>query len=59
MINESVEFKNQVKWFTSLLSKKENVVPLLKLAEKVGATECKQINMAQGAKVTRFIAWRF
>ncbi|MFQ3205876.1 MAG: 23S rRNA (adenine1618-N6)-methyltransferase [Glaciecola sp.] len=59
MINESVEFKNQVTWFTSLLSKKENVAPLLKLAEKRGATECKQISMAQGAKATRFIAWRF
>jgi len=59
MISESIEFKRQVKWFTSLLSKKENVGPLLKLAEKLGATECKTINMAQGAKATRFIAWRF
>ena len=59
MITESVSFKGQVKWFTSLLSKKDNVVPLLTLAEKLGATECKTINMAQGAKATRFIAWRF
>jgi 23S rRNA (adenine1618-N6)-methyltransferase len=59
MINESVDFKKQVKWFTTLLSKKENVAPLLHLAKKLGASECKTINMAQGAKASRFIAWRF
>lgn len=59
MMNESVEFKDQIKWFTSLLSKKDNVAPLVKLAEKLGAIECKTIDMAQGAKASRFIAWRF
>jgi 23S rRNA (adenine1618-N6)-methyltransferase len=59
MMHESVEFKDQIKWFTSLLSKKDNVAPLVKLAEKLGAIECKTINMAQGAKASRFIAWRF
>lgn len=59
MINESVDFKKQVTWFTTLLSKKENVAPLLLLAKKLGASECKTINMAQGAKASRFIAWRF
>ncbi len=59
MINESVEFKKQVMWFTTLLSKKENVAPLLHFAKKLGASECKTINMAQGAKASRFIAWRF
>lgn len=59
MIKESVEFKKQVKWFTTLLSKKENVAPLLLFAKKLGASECKTITMAQGAKTSRFIAWRF
>lgn len=59
MMKESVEFKGQVKWFTSLLSKKENVAPLVKLAKKLGASECETIDMAQGAKASRFIAWRF
>jgi 23S rRNA (adenine1618-N6)-methyltransferase len=59
MIRESVDFKQQVTWFTSLLSKKDNVAPLTKLANAVGATNCKTINMAQGAKASRFIAWRF
>lgn len=59
MIHESVAFKHQVTWFTSLLSKKDNVAPLTKLATSLGATNCKTINMAQGAKASRFIAWRF
>jgi 23S rRNA (adenine1618-N6)-methyltransferase len=59
MMQESLQFKDQIKWFTSLLSKKENVAPLTKIAEKLGATECKTFNMAQGAKASRFIAWRF
>lgn len=59
MLLESAEFKSQVKWFTSLLSKKDNVEPLLKIAEKLGAIECRSINMSQGAKTSRFIAWRF
>lgn len=59
MINESVKFKKQITWFTTLLSKKENVAPLLQFAKKLGANECKTINMAQGAKASRFIAWRF
>ena len=59
MIRESVDFKDQVTWFTSLLSKKDNVAPLTTLAKSVGATNCKTINMAQGAKASRFIAWGF
>ena len=59
MIHESIAFKDQVMWFTSLLSKKDNVAPLTKLAKSLGVTDCKTINMAQGAKASRFIAWRF
>lgn len=59
MIAQSLEFAEQIIWFTSLLSKKDNVEPLLEFAEKLGATECKSIKMAQGAKASRFIAWRF
>lgn len=59
MMQESVSFASQIKWFTTLLSKKDNVRPLVELAKKLGAIECKTINMAQGAKASRFIAWRF
>ncbi len=59
MMKESVQFKQQVGWFTSLLSKKEHIATLSALANSLGAVQCKSINMAQGAKASRFIAWRF
>ena len=59
MMKESVQFKQQVGWFTSLLSKKEHVATLNALANSLGAVRCTCINMAQGAKASRFIAWRF
>ncbi|MCJ8311533.1 MAG: 23S rRNA (adenine(1618)-N(6))-methyltransferase RlmF [Saccharospirillaceae bacterium] len=59
MIKESKDFKNQVTWFTSLLSKAENLKPSIKLINKLGAIEVKQIEMIQGKKITRVLAWRF
>ncbi|MDV7338639.1 23S rRNA (adenine(1618)-N(6))-methyltransferase RlmF [Terasakiella sp. A23] len=59
MIEESVSFKDQVGWFTSLVSKKENLKPLERLVKKSGAREFKIVDMAQGQKVSRFIAWTF
>lgn len=46
-------------WFTSLVSKKENVESLEKSAKKLKATEFKVIPMHQGNKVTRIVCWRF
>lgn len=59
MISESVLFAKNVDWFTSLVSKKENVVPAIDLIKKMGAREHKVVQMAQGNKKSRFIAWRF
>ncbi len=59
MIEQSVEFAEQCLWFTSLVSKKDNLKPLYKLLQQVGAVEVKTVNMAQGQKVSRFIAWSF
>ncbi|NQY27688.1 MAG: 23S rRNA (adenine(1618)-N(6))-methyltransferase RlmF [Piscirickettsiaceae bacterium] len=59
MIEQSVEFADQCLWFSSLVSKKDNLKPLYKILEKVKAVEVKTIDMAQGQKVSRFIAWTF
>jgi len=59
MLKESKKFAQQCKWFTSLVSKAENVKPSLKLLAKLKAVEVKEINMQQGNKVTRVLAWRF
>ena len=59
MAKESVEFAEQVGWFTSLVSKKENVAPLKKLLQKIGAKQVKVVEMSQGQKVSRMLAWSF
>lgn len=59
MIKESEKFKHQVRWFTTLVSKKDNLHPLKKLLERVKAREVQVINMEQGNKVTRLLVWRF
>ena len=59
MIKESKQFASQVRWFTSLVSKAENVKPLSKLANKAGATDVKVIEMTQGKKQTRVLVWTF
>jgi 23S rRNA (adenine1618-N6)-methyltransferase len=59
MINESQKFSEQVMWFTSLVSKSDNVKPLKKLLNQVGAKQVKVISMSQGQKVSRLIAWSF
>ena len=56
---ESSLYRTSSKWFTSLVSKKENVKSLEKSSKKLGATEFKVIPMQQGNKVTRIVAWKF
>ncbi|MGB0897161.1 MAG: 23S rRNA (adenine(1618)-N(6))-methyltransferase RlmF [Flavobacteriaceae bacterium] len=58
MIKQSVAFKEQVKWFTCLVSKKEHLPKLYKQLRKLQATY-KTIDMAQGQKQSRCIAWTF
>lgn len=57
-IKESVLFKTQVGWFTSLISNEDNLKPL-QIELKKSAKEIKIVNMAQGNKKSRILAWRF
>ncbi|MCW1962809.1 23S rRNA (adenine(1618)-N(6))-methyltransferase RlmF [Chryseobacterium viscerum] len=59
MINESALFSSQVLWFTCLVSKKDNLNKLTHFLKKVKAIEVKTIDMAQGQKVSRMLAWTF
>ena len=59
MIKESLEFKNNVFWFTTLVSKKENLPLIYKKLEDIKVSEMKTIDMSQGQKITRVIAWSF
>jgi len=59
MIYESVKYPMQCLWFTTLVSKKDNLKNIYKLLNKVGATAIKTIDMAQGQKASRIVAWTF
>ncbi len=59
MIKESVEFSSQVLWFTSLVSKKDNLHQLTTLLKNLNVPEFKTIDMAQGQKISRILAWTF
>lgn len=59
MIEESTQFAQSCRWFTSLISKKETLEGCYRTLEKVKATEVKTINMSQGQKVSRVLAWTF
>lgn len=59
MIQESTKFKTQVYWFTTLVSKSENLKSIYFQLEKAGVTFRKTIQMAQGNKQSRIVAWTF
>ena len=56
---ESSLFKTQCFWYSTLVSKKENIQGMYDSLQKLGATEIKTIPMHQGNKVTRIVAWTF
>ncbi|MGL5278004.1 MAG: 23S rRNA (adenine(1618)-N(6))-methyltransferase RlmF [Cetobacterium sp.] len=58
MAKESAVFASQVYYFTSLISNKENVKPTIKVLEKLGA-KCQVLEMSQGQKISRVLAWTF
>jgi 23S rRNA (adenine1618-N6)-methyltransferase len=59
MIQESHRFKTQVFWFTTLVSKSENLKSIHYHLEKAGVFSQRVIQMAQGNKQSRFVAWTF
>ncbi|MCL4165805.1 UNVERIFIED_CONTAM: hypothetical protein GTU68_056517 [Idotea baltica] len=59
MIKQSMEFADQCLWFTSLVSKKDNLQPLYKALRKAKVADYKVVEMAQGQKISRFIAWTY
>jgi 23S rRNA (adenine1618-N6)-methyltransferase len=59
MIYESVKYPLNCFWFTTLVSKKDNLKTIFKTLNKVGAIEIKTIEMTQGQKMSRIVAWTF
>lgn len=59
MIEQSKMFADQCLWFSSLVSKKDSLKPLNKVLAKANVAEFKVVEMAQGQKTSRFIAWTY
>lgn len=59
MIYESRRFGKQCRWFTSLVSKEANLTQIYKLLDVVNAKSIKTIEMSQGNKISRIVAWSF
>ena len=59
MIFESQEYKNQCLWFTTLVSKKDNLDKIYSFLKKAKVLNIKTIDMKQGQKISRFVAWTY
>jgi len=59
MIDESILNKKNCLWFTTLVSKSENLAPLQSKLKKMNVLEIKTIEMNQGQKKSRILAWSF
>lgn len=59
MAAESILYKDQIHWFTSLVSQKENLKDIKRAVNKTAPITVRVINMDQGNKKSRFIAWSF
>ena len=59
MISESLNYKQNCGWFTSLVSKAATLDKLYPKLKAAGVVEYRVIQMHQGSKVSRILAWRF
>ncbi|MBV6750213.1 23S rRNA (adenine(1618)-N(6))-methyltransferase RlmF [Pseudomonas chlororaphis] len=59
LISESPSLSKQVLWFSTLVSKASNLPAIEAALKKVGALESKVVEMSQGQKQSRFVAWTF
>jgi 23S rRNA (adenine1618-N6)-methyltransferase len=59
MIEESTKFRQRFFWFSTLISKESNLPKIFDALKKAKIVESKTINMAQGQKKSRIVAWTF
>lgn len=59
MAKESRAFATQVFWFTTLVSKASNLPNLQERLKTLGASDIRVVDMAQGQKQSRFVAWTY
>jgi len=59
MIEESTQFRDQCSWFTTLVSKSASLPGVYRALKKAGVRVHRTIEMAQGQKKSRFVAWTY
>ncbi|MFD2721283.1 23S rRNA (adenine(1618)-N(6))-methyltransferase RlmF [Hymenobacter monticola] len=59
MVQESGRRPTSAYWYTSLVSKKETLPGVYRALQTAGATDVRTIEMAQGQKKSRLVAWTF
>jgi 23S rRNA (adenine1618-N6)-methyltransferase len=59
MIFESAKYPLQCFWFTTLVSKQSHLTSIYKTLNKVNVATIKTIDMSQGQKISRIVAWTF
>ncbi|MBT1267592.1 MULTISPECIES: 23S rRNA (adenine(1618)-N(6))-methyltransferase RlmF [unclassified Pseudomonas] len=59
LIAESAHFQHKVLWFSTLVSKASNLPAIQTALKKAGVLESQVVEMSQGQKQSRFVAWTF
>jgi 23S rRNA (adenine1618-N6)-methyltransferase len=59
LIVESSEFPDVCAWFTTLVSKRDNLPVLYQSLKRAGVAEFRTIELRHGQKASRILAWRF
>jgi 23S rRNA (adenine1618-N6)-methyltransferase len=59
MIEESSVFRNNCLWFTALISKSSTLPAVYRALKQAGVADSRTIEMAQGQKKSRIVAWTF
>lgn len=59
MVAESAQRKKQVLWFTALVSKEESLPEIYEALRAANTPRVETIDMAQGQKKSRIVAWTF
>ncbi|PRA71625.1 23S rRNA (adenine(1618)-N(6))-methyltransferase RlmF [Pseudomonas sp. MYb187] len=59
LVTESATLGQQVLWFTSLVSKASNLPGIQAVLKKAGAQVVRIVEMGQGQKQSRMVAWTF
>lgn len=59
MIEESTQLPDQCLWFSTLVSKESNLPGIYRALKKARVIDSRTIDMAQGQKKSRIVAWTF